>query len=272
MKSVYSVTTALALVGSLGLMSCGTSQEPVEKTSKADAAFLKAEYEKLPVGMMVRVPVDANGKEMTDKAEMRATSLTSIASGDAAEKAFEEANTVQALSSLDELNADSSTQQWFYSRQVYRSYGNCVGGCGGGYQKYKSVQWGWGAPTVYPAMNSNYHWNYSNPCYWQRPVMNNCGYSNCNSYRYYYYQRPSCGGYSYCGGMQPTPYNMGGYNGGYGMMGNGATYGATGYGNPTQGGMYNNQYNQYNMQNNYNYGGVQNNDMSASNGMYNMTM
>lgn len=111
-------------------------------------------------GVMIRVPVDAQGLENTDAAEMRVHVGPSISDSTSLPTAFESAVDASAQPQLSEtdLNRDSSTG--------WRHWNNC----GWQYNYYYNYR-----PT-YCNYGSYYSYNY--PTYY-----NYCGY------RYYYYPR-----------------------------------------------------------------------------------
>jgi hypothetical protein len=193
--------------------------------AEQDAALAK-EYESLPAGVVVRVPVDADGKEVVESAEMRTTSVTEV-NNDTVGATFEAAATPTVVGSADELNNDTSVQSWQSHQPRHNQRGNfgnrtdidinarrsnvnvdidinninIINNYYGSYYR----------PRTYSVFNTSSFWTYRAPIYTCARV--------CGGYNYYYYPRPSCTTWTWCrsGGLG---YGNGGYGSGYGY-GNG---------------------------------------------------
>ena len=218
--ATLSVATVAALV-----VGCGTSKTekaPADApqaapTSPEDAA-LAQEYAKLPEGgVIIRVPVDAEGRENVDAAEMRTLSAAVEVSDANAENVFSTGSAPAAVAA-SELDKDSSTQSWHDWRTAQnigggfdRNYtdlnisgnvnsniavnvnnggfgnvggagiGGCQGGwCNGGFfNNY--------IPRAYSAVHVGGFFGF------HRPICRLFG-----GFRYYHWHRPACGA-GWCG-------------------------------------------------------------------------
>lgn len=161
----------ICLAGFFSVAGCGSDSKEVrgniQQPQASNNQDKKAEP-KLPVGAIVRVPVDANGVEDTSKVELRLDGGAEAATDEAsALAAWDSATPASAASSQDELDQNGSTQSWFYWGG-YRPWGGYgYGGFGGGY--------GYG---YWPGYNY-----YGNSYYYGNPY----GYFN-GGYNYYYYR------------------------------------------------------------------------------------
>lgn len=204
-KTLVPIATALVLAA------CGTQDkkgsdkaadsQPTPEALAAEQA--PAQIEQAPEMIIAKVPLDANGNEMTDQIETR--SLATV--GDQADAAQQFA-AGQAIDVRDELDQDSSSQQWggaYWNTPWYP--GKLLG---------RGLWWGGNPYTSYGYGNSygGYGNSYGNSC---------GGYSGCgssygnsyggygNSYGYSYsygttYRSGGCNYYTYA---RPTPYNYG---------------------------------------------------------------
>lgn len=196
------------------------ARQDAPKTTKTDAAKetqLEAEYAALPQSVIIAVPLDKNGNELVDQAEMKTQADSSMVIDQNVEATFN-AGKSPAKVGKGELDADSSTQSWRSWRPNRRGdQGNSyradvdqdndsdinisdinnsnvdvnVNQTNNYYQN-QSYQGGYGYYSNYrPRAYSNSwrggYWGYSRPWCFQRPLV-----------RYYVYQR-SCCSYSFCG-------------------------------------------------------------------------
>ena len=136
---------ALSIVlGAVLASACGTANKPADQAAPSAS---------LPAAAVVRIPVSADGKEDTSKAEMRVQNNGAVAQNQAdVVNAFEQGKKTDVASSNSELDQKSSSQAW------------CYGGYGYGYGYY---------PSYYYA-GSYYSYGYRS-------------YYNYGGYRYYYY-------------------------------------------------------------------------------------
>ena len=144
-------------------------------SSSIDARAVTAAVQN-STGVMMRVPVDASGRELTSATELRVVNAkdsdTSAANlSNLWGTALDVSKVPQKDSSTD--SGDSSTH-WGWNRWNY-------GGWNNSYYYYNNYQ-----PTYY---YSGYNYSYGNPYYYNyyQPSYYN-GY-NCWGYRYYYYGR-----------------------------------------------------------------------------------
>lgn len=223
---------AAVMIGFLvGAVSCGTQkkdatkQQPVAKSdetsvlSQEQMAAADSEFNRLPAGVLIRVPVAADGTESREKAELK----TAIAAPTDSEIDTAWTNAESANVGSNELDKSTSTQSWHNPSNDYGDeYSNR--------QEINAVNYG---GTQYNINNygvSNYQSGYgshNNNGYYNnyyRPVVNSYngwGYYSYNvrprcyrsfGYAYYYYSRPSCT-YRWCGSSGGNYY---GWNSGYG--------------------------------------------------------
>ncbi len=207
------LTTALLVLNSCGsdVASQQATQPEVKPLTAAEESAIKNEYAALPQGVMVRVAVDESGKELGDSAEIRAINENAVSTSSDASQLW------SAGSAANELDQDSSTQSYGAEQVEYRDLNDSYnrgnqhnqggydhnrhgrghyngGGFARGYRRgYRDgFQDGYYTdsyrPTYYSSAYYGGYWGYnSNPyCY------------TVGSYRYYYYQRPSCSVYSWC--------------------------------------------------------------------------
>lgn len=137
----------------------------------------------LPAAAVVRVPVDAEGKEDLTKAELRLQDQPQTVADAAIVDAFDNAATPESIAKEDELDKTSSTQSWFFGRYSY-GYNNRFNSC------YQPSYYSYGQSYSYNSYPQTY------------------GYGG---YNYYYYSRPQV--YASYG------YSSYGYNGGYNNYG-----------------------------------------------------
>ena len=189
----------MLIASALVLAACGTQDKKgSDKAENKPAApqvtaaeQSTAQDEQAPLAFIVKVPVDANGNELTDQVETR-----SLAKEDGQADNAAQFDAGQAADVRDELDQDSSSQEWqrgraywntpwypgkllgrglWWGRNPYNSYGSV----GNSYGGYSNTYGGYGSSS------GNYGYSYS----YQSTYRSN----NCNYYRY----------------SQPTYYNNG---------------------------------------------------------------
>lgn len=160
-------------LGALG--ACGIDSKSPQAV-KAEAQVPESIVQKLPEGVMIRVPKNAEGLEQSSAAEMRSVEKApkALTSNDA-EALFDKSKVVANVAD----SQDSSTESWF---GYYR----------GGYGGYRGYGYGWGAGGINSWYYNSYRpyygyygssFAYYNPYYYGAPY-----------YNYYYYPRS----YGYC--------------------------------------------------------------------------
>jgi hypothetical protein len=188
--------SASVLLSALACSACSTQKKdqapaatsPAPKISDDQA---KADGAKLPSMAIIKVPVDENGKEILDKAEMRLVANDQQLTQENISSAFEAAQVPQNV--INELDQTSSTESF----------------CGW-------MGWGLGFRGYY---GGGYGWNWG----FYRPTYLNYGYNYGYNYGGYYGGIPG-GGYGNGGGPGAGAGN--GYNnGGAGNQGYGNGYG-----------------------------------------------
>jgi hypothetical protein len=119
----------LMLVGVAALASCGKSSKPAPNNEsqfdEMDYA-LAAEYSALPAAVVIRVPLDASGKEIADDASMRAYRgrMALTQQTDLATLYSDGTSPGSMISSIDELSEEgTSTQSWGYWNDQYQGPG-----------------------------------------------------------------------------------------------------------------------------------------------------
>ena len=135
--------------------------------SSASAAAGYAETVAGSDAVIVKVPIDANGLEVRDAAEMRVTGAADNSTS-SLESAFASGVSVDTQAVFD-VNSDSSTSWGHCGWSNWQGYGN-------GYNYYTPSY------TYYQSTWS-YQYNYSQTSY--------SPWGGYNSYNYYYYQRGS---------------------------------------------------------------------------------
>jgi hypothetical protein len=227
------IKRALCAVQMLAVISCGSSSTaPTESTpaesirvSTAQDDALSKEFTALPKGVLVRVPVDAQGKEATDTAEIRAIDDQVLTSTDAGKvwangrisSELDKDSSTQAFAGdskipLRQLNDDNvrdhdNQDREFRDPDVHASFrqdGSWYGGYGGGY--YGGGYYGGYYRGYRGGYQNNYYSNYYRPAWYSQVAYGSYwGYNsypfcyNYAGYNYYYYGRPSCSVYSWCG-------------------------------------------------------------------------
>lgn len=153
-----------AVLLALGLGACGSisNQNKANNKQDADVTARAEKFSQLPKAAILAVPVDANGNEMTDKAELRVLNKdVDMNKADSLASAYSEATKpATVIDSADELNSDSSTQAWW-------RWG------GYGYGCYRSCWFGYRPAVWYGGYNWNYGWG---------------GYGYWGGYNYYGYR------------------------------------------------------------------------------------
>jgi hypothetical protein len=166
----------ILLVSLVILTSCGrntSTPTPVAPQSAANQkpANIANAAEGQPRYLLVRVPLDSSGKEMTDAAESRSVSdVGTMTSGSSAQAAFDLGKSVTVG---DELDKTSSTESWGWYNPWYP--GKLLG----------RGSW-WGRNPYLYYNNYYYGYNYGNSYNYGNQ---GCGYSRCgfNYYSYYNY-------------------------------------------------------------------------------------
>lgn len=131
-------------------------------------------------GAMIRVPIDASGRELTSAAEIRVVNAKDSDTSAAGlptlwNKGVDTSKIPQLDSSTD--SGDSSTH-WGWNRYNYY-YGYNYGWSNNYYYNYYT-------PTYY---YGGYNYNYYTPYYYNYYTPYYYGGYNCAGYRYYYYGR-----------------------------------------------------------------------------------
>ena len=196
------------ILSAMALAACGTAKKKSSDAPAADATApkisedqAKADSANLPGVVIVKVPVDANGKEVQDKAEMRLVdSKDSLTQANIA-STFDAGKAPAATG--DELDQTSSTESFcgwaFGSGFRNRYYGN-------------SYSWNWSfyRPT-YLNYGYSYGYNYGGSYGGYGSSYGNgygAGYGNSN---YYYYNRGFNNSYSNQGWNPGMSYSGGMY-------------------------------------------------------------
>jgi len=170
------IKAGLVAAAMLAFGACGNQGDlKVSKTSNVAGAG-SFDVSKLPAAAIVRVPVDASGKQIADKAELRvvdANAKVEVKDVNGAANLFEGAVAPKNVSEnvvVDELDRDTATEShWRWRRYAY----SCYVGCGVVY-----------APTVYYGPVA---YTYAAPVYYYQPVVQPV--YGVVGYTYYYYPR-----------------------------------------------------------------------------------
>jgi hypothetical protein len=186
----------MTLVSVLALSACGAMDQgksagkPVISEESA-----KAQSQALPAVTIVRVPVDASGKEMNEKAEMRLSSEKSLSQATVA-TVFSDSKAPDTF--VDELDKSTSTESTCGWRRWYRNCNNCGNNYGYGYNYGYNY-------------NYNYNWSFYRPTYYNYGYYYNWNYAqtyNTSNYNYYQYNSSFSNSYSGYGNAPgyPTQY------------------------------------------------------------------
>ncbi len=167
------IKAGLVAVAMLAVSACGNQGDlKVSKIAGAESF----DVSKLPAAAIVRVPVDASGNQIGDKAELRvvdANAKVDVKDVNGAANLFEGAVAPKNVSEnvvVDELDRDTATEShWRWRRYAY----SCYVGCGVVY-----------APTVYYGPVA---YTYAAPVYYYQPVVQPV--YGVVGYTYYYYPR-----------------------------------------------------------------------------------
>lgn len=190
----------------VALASCGTAKKssdaPAANAPKISEDQAKADAATLPGIVIVRVPIDANGKEVQDKAEMRLVDGKESLTESNIATTFDAGKAPQATSELDQTSSTESFCGWAFGAGFRnRYYGN-------------SYAWNW---QFYSPVYLNYGYSYG---YNYGGSYGGIGYGNgygngygagYGSSNYYYYNQGFNHGYSNQGWNPGMSYNGGMY-------------------------------------------------------------
>ena len=190
--AILASVVALSACGAIDQL--GTSNKPAVSAEEASAFSAQ-----LPAVTIVRVPVDAAGQEMHDKAEMRSTNQTNISDSSIA-SVFETSATVVAT--VDELDSSSSTEAFGWrrccrkaARQACRQQAcaqrTCAPNpCAPNYSYSYSESESYSSSSGYAP---GYNWNMYSPTYYYGGYYYNWDYAQTyqapGAYNYYRYNR-----------------------------------------------------------------------------------
>jgi len=140
---------------------CGTHESPKEKVAQSSLETAETPVStesvasSLPESVIIRMPLDAQGNP-TGVPEMRLVqSSESLTSPEAVAAAFASGSTpAKLVSSLDELDQDSSTQAWYWHRTGWGHWG----GGWGGWNRF-NPGFGWHGQHWNFGFANNWNWN-----------------------------------------------------------------------------------------------------------------
>ncbi len=184
----------ITFVSVLAVSACGAKDQGKSVTKPViteEAA--KAQSQALPAVTIVRVPVDAAGQEVHDKAEMRLASEKNLSQSNV-ESVFTASKAPEIF--VDELDQTSSTES-FCGWRLWRR--RCFNNCG-------SFNYGYNY-----SYGQNYNWSFYRPTYYNYGYYYNWNYAqtyNAGGYNYYQYNSSFANGYSGFGNAPgfATPY------------------------------------------------------------------
>ncbi len=205
MRLFKSVLTTMSITSFL--MSCGQIQNPSENTQKRSqrvetpSSTTASSPQGLPQGAVIAVPVNANGEELSDQAQLK---LLPIASQDLSDQAivssFNQGKSPDQ--DVNELDQTSSTES-FHGWGRYRSYG-----------RYYNYNNGYNNGFGYGRFNQGCnHYRFFQPTYYYAGTPYNWQYQSAYSgsgMNYYYYRQGPWG---------QTAYGQSAYNTTYGTTG-----------------------------------------------------
>lgn len=178
------------LASVVALSACGANnQAGTAQKSAISAEDATAFSSQLPTVAIVRVPVDSNGQEMHDKAEMRTTNETSI-SDTSISSIFDTATT--AVATVDELDSDSSTEAFGWRRCCRKAARRA---CRQAACTTPSYSYNYSESESYTSSGygPGYNWNMYSPTYYYGGYYYNWNYAQTYSqpgnYNYYRYNR-----------------------------------------------------------------------------------
>ena len=152
----------------VSFMACGASKNDSIKATENQPEAESAEVETppLPSFIVVKVPVDASGNELTSKAESKTFDQNEFSAAESTGVAFEKGKSV---SLANELDTDTSSGQWYYGygysrRQARRAYRYGYG-YGNPYYSYYGNYYNYGYYNTYNYNSCNYY-VYSSPYYY----------------------------------------------------------------------------------------------------------
>ena len=155
----------LALSAALVLTACGsaTDSAPVESVS-ADQKTVVAEstVNAVPERVIIRIPLDAAGNPAGEPEFRVLQQASEISSAQAASTAFASGTAPSRLvTTVDELDQDTSTQSWYWNNWGWRH--NWGGGWG---WNHFNPRFGWGGNHWNYGFVNNWTWNgYGYGCY-----------------------------------------------------------------------------------------------------------
>lgn len=178
----------LAVLASVvALSACGAIDQLRNDSKPSVSAEEASAYSaKLPSVAIVRVPVDAAGQEMHEKAEMRTTNLTDINDSSVA-SIFETASV--AVATVDELDNSSSTEAFGWRRCCRKAARRACRqqACAPSYSYSYSETETYSSSGYGPG----YNWNMYTPTYYYGGYYYNWNYAQTyqapGSYNYYRY-------------------------------------------------------------------------------------
>lgn len=141
-----------------------------DQQTAVSAEAAKTELDSAPEYLIVKVPVDADGKEQNDQFETK--ELSEAGSFDSAEGTDSSFNAGADADIINELDADTSSQQWHFGRGA----------------------WYWNTPWYPGKLLGRGLWWGRNPYHWYGGYQygynhyRNYNYGGCN---YYVYRRPA---------------------------------------------------------------------------------
>ena len=175
-KSLLGPMFAASLVASLT-----TSQTFADSDSSAmDSSTMTAVVENSGA-VMIRVPVDADGHELSSAAEMRVTAAVDASTLAALPTAWNDGIDMTRAPILDSsTDSDSSTNHsgWNQWNNYNSGWGNTNYNRNSCYNNYRPVYYNYGN-----------QYSYSNPRYYNTYQPFNYGNYSCHGYSYYYYPR-----------------------------------------------------------------------------------
>ena len=172
MANLSKIVVAIALTGAV--VACGNDTQKETKKENVNVESAKEVTTPAAVSefLIVKVPVDAQGNELNDSFETKATSADSFDSMTNTETAFEAADQVNVANELDQ---DSSSEQWHNNSSQYYWNSPWYPGKALG----RGLWWGRNPYSNYGGFRYNYnHYRnyYSNGCNYY--VYRSSGYDN----------------------------------------------------------------------------------------------
>ena len=153
---LFSKVITIAMILSVSACGAGKKDDSSNNQTNVSAADAKAKEATLPKAVMVRVPV-VDGKEQSEKAEMRLANVSEINSANAV-STFDAAKVPAVVKTRDELDKSSSTEScWLFGWGRGYGYGYGYWNTYAPVYAYAGYGYSYGYAAYYPFGGYNYY-------------------------------------------------------------------------------------------------------------------